>query len=297
MSSNLHFVRPDGRPAPEVMEDAIVLATSLGLGWDGVVAEHGMSPAFAADQVAFTGHFVGINLDAKPLDVEVKQKHGFQHLVMPPNALAIHAAGMELSHRNPSFSRWGAIVLSTDKVRRVLGRDIEPRPGYDVVDPQLAGVVRAMLLELEVAGGAGRPLVVDGLATAMAACLARHSGVDDRAIAPRGGLGETRLRRVKEAVHDWLADDITVERLAAVVGLSPAHFARAFKQQTGEAPHQYVMRTRVERARDLLALGGSIAGVASRCGFADSAHLVRSFKHRFGITPGRFSRTLGRREG
>ena len=62
---------------------------------------------------------------------------------------------------------------------------------------------------------------------------------------------------------------------------------RAFKESIGRAPHQHLMRLRLERARRLLdAPGAALSDVALRTGFADQAHFTRFFKRQFGVTPG-----------
>jgi AraC family transcriptional regulator len=86
---------------------------------------------------------------------------------------------------------------------------------------------------------------------------------------------------------------LTIEVLAREVGLSPAHFARAFKETLGRAPHQYLLALRLERARRLIETSQqSLSEIAQRTGFADQAHLTRLFKRAFGTTPGALSRIL-----
>jgi AraC family transcriptional regulator len=80
---------------------------------------------------------------------------------------------------------------------------------------------------------------------------------------------------------------LTIEALAREAGLSPAHFARAFKESVGRAPHQHLLAIRLERARRLLdAPDSALSDVAFRTGFADQSHFTRFFKRRFGVTPG-----------
>jgi AraC-like DNA-binding protein len=71
-------------------------------------------------------------------------------------------------------------------------------------------------------------------------------------------------------------------------GLSPCHFLRVFKHQTGMPPHRYHLNLRLERGRRLLRQGCEIADVAARTGFADQSHFTRHFRRFFGVTPGRY---------
>jgi AraC family transcriptional regulator len=149
--------------------------------------------------------------------------------------------------------------------------------------------MRALAAEVRASGSSG-PLFAEGLAIALVSRLAQLAGLAPDSVAPRGALALRSFALVKEKIESSLAETIRVADLAAVAGLSPAHFAREFRRITSEPPHTYVMRRRVERARELLLDGRSIAEVASVCGFADQAHLSRLFVRVFGIAPGGFVR-------
>jgi AraC family transcriptional regulator len=74
--------------------------------------------------------------------------------------------------------------------------------------------------------------------------------------------------------------------LAQQIGFSPYHFARLFRRTTGESPHQFVMRQRVEHAQRLLMQRDApLAAVALACGFANQSHFTQSFKRQIGLTP------------
>src|SRR5262245_17636356 len=69
----------------------------------------------------------------------------------------------------------------------------------------------------------------------------------------RGGLPPRALQRVREFIETHLEENISVQALADIAGLSMYHFARAFKQSEGMTPHDYVIQSRVLRGKDLLA--------------------------------------------
>jgi len=105
----------------------------------------------------------------------------------------------------------------------------------------------------------------------------------------RGGLAPWRLKRVLDLLEDQLADDLSLNDLAAAAGLSSVYLVRAFKQATGSTPHRYLVERRIERAKELLeATDMSIAEVALACGFASQSHLSTWFQRIVGTTPGRF---------
>ncbi len=69
---------------------------------------------------------------------------------------------------------------------------------------------------------------------------------------PAAGLTPFALKRVREYVASHLAGTIRLQQLAALAGLSPFHFSRAFKASTGLSPHAYVLHCRVSESKRLL---------------------------------------------
>lgn len=102
----------------------------------------------------------------------------------------------------------------------------------------------------------------------------------------RGLIAPFRMRRVLDHIESRLAEKITVEDLAQVADLSPAHFARAFRQTAGEAPHHFILSRRIARVRELLRDPGlDLATVAFRAGFSSHAHMTSAFRKQMGVSP------------
>jgi len=105
----------------------------------------------------------------------------------------------------------------------------------------------------------------------------------------RGGLSPGARRRVREHVEANLGQSISVARLAALVGLSRCHFARAFKQSEGVTPRHFIFACRVRRAQELLAKTNMpLAHIALAAGFSDQSHCSRRFHELVGITPSKY---------
>jgi len=139
--------------------------------------------------------------------------------------------------------------------------------------------------------GFGSDMVVDSLMRVIANLLSR---CDPRGIEPpsqRIRLAPAKLRRVTDYVEANLSRQISLDEIAALVGLSPFHFARMFKAALGETPARYVLARRLTRTRDLLRDGRwSLAAIALECGFASQSHFTAAFTRESGLSPGRFRR-------
>ena len=103
---------------------------------------------------------------------------------------------------------------------------------------------------------------------------------------------------VNAFIGDRLDGDLSLATLAGLVEMGQHAFIRAFKARCGHSPHQFILQTRLERARILLADPRlSLAEVALQVGFADQAHMTSTFSRLTGGTPGRLRRhEAGRRE-
>lgn len=88
-------------------------------------------------------------------------------------------------------------------------------------------------------------------------------------------------------------DPPTVAMVAALVGLSPAHFSRQFEALFGTTPHQYRVQARIDRARELLALGDhSVTEVCFAIGCASLGSFSTLFSRHVGESPSRYRRRI-----
>lgn len=102
---------------------------------------------------------------------------------------------------------------------------------------------------------------------------------------------DQRLHDLIARIHERPADDHSVPRLARRAGMSPRHFARVFREQTGQTPGAYVARARVEAAQRALAQSdASMETIADACGFGHEKSLRRAFMRVAGVTPSAWRR-------
>jgi AraC family transcriptional regulator len=164
-------------------------------------------------------------------------------------------------------------------------------PHRKFADPRLGALVAAAHAEM-VAGFSSGRLFLDSIEQAMAVTLVNGYAVRHRPVQMyKGGLGSARLRRIKELVHAKLEDDLSLDEMAQSAGLSTAHFARMFRKSTGETPHQFVLRQKIERARAMLrAPDARILDVAVACGFKTQQHFAQVFRDVCGASPTEYRR-------
>ena len=111
----------------------------------------------------------------------------------------------------------------------------------------------------------------------------QHSFENAAAIGP--------CQRLREILHSADASKVTLSALACDMKVSPFQLLRAFKRRYGVTPHAYALHVRVERARNLLRTGCSVAEAAAAEGFADQSHLTRHYRRIWPLTPGKYAAT------
>jgi AraC family transcriptional regulator len=104
-------------------------------------------------------------------------------------------------------------------------------------------------------------------------------------------LAPWQTRRVVEFVEANLADTIRLEDLANLARLSARQFSRAFRNDLGETPYAFVLRRRIEHAKEMMLLTEEpLASIAVRCGLSDQPHLTRMFHRLVGESPASWRR-------
>src|ERR1700719_3871675 len=164
--------------------------------------------------------------------------------------------------------------------------EVELQPSRKFADGRLSALVGAAHTEM-VAGFPSGRLFLDSVEQAMAVALVKDRAVRHRPVQiHQGGLGSARLRRIKELVHAKMEDDLSLDQMAQSVGLSTAHFARMFRKSTGETPHRFVLRQRIERAKAMLRAPDSrVLDVAVACGFKTQQHFAQVFRDVCRVSP------------
>ncbi|CAA2109171.1 helix-turn-helix domain-containing protein [Variovorax paradoxus] len=138
-------------------------------------------------------------------------------------------------------------------------------------------------------------LFVDQLCLAMTSYLVDHHGRSAPPGPPRTHrvLSRSHEARAKEMLRSKMDGSVSVAEIADACNLSRSYFIHAFRETTGQTPHQWLVAQRLERAQALLMdFERPLAEVAAACGFSDQSHFTRVFSQFTGTPPGSWRRKM-----
>lgn len=285
--------------ASKVVLPCAPLLSSYTMGWNDIQVEHHRQSAHAVPESCSVQHLIVIHHEQRSWTVERTLDGQFQvesssrgHVVIVP-AHVLHQISWVQA------GEYTILALEPTRFARIAHETIDPDcaelvPHFATPDPLIHQIGLALIATLQNNLERSR-LYAESMATALSAHLlqyysSRHHTLRDYT----SGLPKHKLRYVLEYIQAHLAEDVSLDRLAAQLGMSCYYFCRLFRQSTGITPHQYVIEQRLERAKGLLSRQkrtlaqpshGVIAQIAVQVGFYDQGHLSRYFKKRFGVTP------------
>jgi AraC family transcriptional regulator len=269
--------------------------TSAGLGWDRLYVSTQHEQPYRASFDPADTHLLILHLSG-PVTVSRGRTRLTSSRRIPAGGLFLHPAGRDLTVQLGGRLDTVHLYLADTALQEAGdagdgGRPVRLAEELGSADP----LVEQLMLALDGLVRGWEPSArtyADHLTTLLASHLVRrHSsareGGEDADVRRAGvGLSQRQLATVRALMEQRLADPLPLADLAAVTSLSVSQFARRFKTSTGEAPHQFLMRLRVEQACRLLRTGSSpIAEVAVACGFSHQEHLTRVIRVRLDTTP------------
>lgn len=130
--------------------------------------------------------------------------------------------------------------------------------------------------------------------TAALGLISRNCPVIAQSLSQQELVYEERIRAMLEYINQNFNDELTVEKIAASVNISPSACLRCFHQLMDSTPMQYVKNLRLEKAAEMLKTTRKTAKeTALDCGFNDVSYFTKAFRERMGVTPKEFRKQTG----
>jgi AraC-like DNA-binding protein len=216
-----------------------------------------------AVHIAPAGSIVVIN----PGEIHTGQagdETGWVYRMLYPSVDLVQRAAAELK------GRWG---------------DFPDFPHPVIQDQTMVNLIRQLHLVLEQSNSTLKR--ESHFISTLAHLIARHA--DGHTHLRPAPIGHQPVKRARDYIEAHYPDNITLDQLSQVSGLSSFHLTRTFRNIVGVPPHLYLTQVRIDRAKTLLADGWPLAHVAAETGFVDQSHFTKRFKAIVGVTPGQYA--------
>src|SRR5947208_16684907 len=183
------------------------MLTSQALDWPGVLLEAGKNDVATVDDVVGDRHYLSLNVDTKPLTLEVKGSTGIRAFTIPPLSVWVSPGHDPLTMRLDSALRYLRVAIDTQHLGRLMGaspdhaQPLRLQRAYGVAAPQIARLMLTLKDEAD-SRNPGGLAVVEAVTTALGHLLVRHAGLERvQPLRARGGLSGVAKRRAMEQVH------------------------------------------------------------------------------------------------
>ncbi|MBW4518331.1 MAG: AraC family transcriptional regulator [Scytolyngbya sp. HA4215-MV1] len=257
--------------------------------WQTIAMGYMHQPAYEFSDVCIPWH--GVTILTTP-GVTERTLDGISRIdSASPGDIILLPAGISHSARKLSSGEMILIGLAPTLFARAIDDAInfkptELIPQFATPDPLVYQLGLSLKTALE-QNSTGSRLYAETAAAMLSVHLLQYYGQQKLEFKDyTNGLPRSTLHQVIDYIYANLDQELGLSNLAAIANLSPHYFTRLFKQSTGQTPHQFVIRCRVEQAKVLLLNGkGSISDIAQQVGFANQAHLNVHIKRLLGVTP------------
>ncbi|MBD2727829.1 helix-turn-helix transcriptional regulator [Nostoc sp. FACHB-892] len=263
-------------------------------GWSGIRFQftHSISASALPEEIVFPENAIHIYTDM-PSDyvVEARINGRLQKSSLVTGHSLIIPRGTVYWQSDTHKSKGITLGFDSGFLTRTLSESIdlgclELHPQFPTFDPLIYQIGLALKAELEQNRHSSR-LYAESAATFLITHLFHHYALrKQKEQITTNGLPKYKLQQVIDYIHANLDCNIGLTELADLAQMSLSHFSRLFKQSTGYSPHQFVIKCRVDCARELLLKSDlSIADITYKVGFANQGHLTNHFKRLLGVTP------------
>jgi len=254
-------------------------------------------------------HYVETAASARGVLLGISLRDGHRRRILHEHHASCHDFGKGSIYVRDFCDRYRAdmqsgfdfvlLEISHPALERAIDEKQGPRVGglVDVAgarDDVLAHLASALTPALERPAEVSQ-LFIDQIGVAMTSYLVDNYGRGATATRPRTNrlLSRSHEARVKEMLRSKMNGGISIAEIADACNLSRSYFIHAFRETTGQTPHQWLIAQRIERAQALLMdFERPLVEIATACGFADQSHFTRVFSQYTGKPPGAWRREI-----
>jgi AraC family transcriptional regulator len=274
------------------------ILSSQSMGWNGMLFQEYHHPAREVPEYVMRQHMILIRTIPGLTQESRIDGRLYHRTIEDSGEILIVPAGVSNATAWTGEAEFLRLTISPQFLREVVHESIDPDlveliPQFMTHDSLIHQIGLSLKADIEAGYPTGK-IFGESAATMLAArLLQQHSVRTPKLASDENGLSSYTLRQVLDYVRSHLNQDLSIADLAQVAGMSPYYFMRMFKKSMHVTFRQYVIQTRIDRAKELLRSRElSIADIALQCGFTSQSHFTNVFRQSIGSTPRAYQRSL-----
>lgn len=271
----------------------VIELSSYNLNWEGILIEKGYSPYFYPNNVITPYFYFALAIDSK-FNWKIKDNNELKSLKTETGEIWINPPNTPFSHiiDEPCYF----IILTVEEItlfkyfEGVLPKDkLQFLNNYNLIDCNLKYFIELFLNEVINKGKNGIQYIQNLLRLFSIYFIKNYSNYYDliAQIKYSSIIDDRKLKLINEYINKNIESDISIDDLANLCKLSKFYFLKEFKKASGITPYQYIIKLKLEKAKELLK-NERIIDITYQLGFSDQSHFTNSFKKYFGYPPGEY---------
>ena len=287
----------DGSCPFSVSDNLKIETTSYDFDLEGIIIRYGSISGFRATDLIAPFHAFLMNASDHDIAWEISSEDGTKQVLMEPNQIFFNPANVPFSRYTADHYEFLLVLIEPEKMvssASIVSNKCTFTEGYHIKDPNLEYIFKLLLSEIQ-AGNQNGKLFLENIVSVLAFHFVKNYSKEQPAelIENVNGFTSKELEKALYYIDKNMSENYKIENLAEEFGVSKFNFIKRFKSSTNVTPHQFIIKKKLERSKNLLKEDSlSLTDITYMLNFSDQSHFSNSFKKMYGMTPREFRKTI-----
>ena len=290
-------INSDGSCPFSVSDNLKIEAASYDLNLDGIIIRYGSISGFRATDLVAPFHGFLMNVSDHDIAWEISSGNSRKEVLMEPNQIFFNPANVPFSRYTADHYEFILVLVEPEKMisaAPIASNSHTFTETYQIKDPNLEYIFKLLLSEIQ-AGNKNGKLFIENIVSILAFHFVKNYSKEQSSglVENVSGFTSKEIEKAFYYIDKNMSESVKIENLAEEFGISKFNFIKRFKSSTNVTPHQFIIRKKLERSKNLLKEGSlSLTDITYMLNFSDQSHFSNSFKKMYGMTPREFRMTI-----
>ena len=292
-----NIIKSDGSCPFSVSDNLKIETTSYDLNLEGIIIRYGSISGFLARDLMAPFHAFLMNVSEHDIAWEISSGESTKQVLMEPDQIFFNPAEVPFSRHTADHYEFILVLIEPEKMisaAPIVTNNCIFTETYHIKDPNLEYIFKLLLSEIQ-AGNQNGKLFIENIVSILAFHFVKNYSKEQSSELTENinGFTSNELEKILYYIDKNMSENVKIEKLAEELGISKFNFIKRFKSSTNVTPHQFIIKKKLERSKNLLKEGSlSLTDITYILNFSDQSHFSNSFKKMYGMTPREFRKTI-----